>query len=44
MVEAYCKLIIAGWKNFSDVREEFKDTVEARLKELGYDTDGKKID
>lgn len=40
MVEMYCKLIINKRRSFDKVPDEFKIEVEARLKELGYDTGG----
>jgi hypothetical protein len=40
MTELYCKLIISRTRTFDQVREEFKEAVEERLKELGYDADG----
>lgn len=40
MVEIYCKLIIGKRRTFDRVPEDFKTAVEARLKELGYDTNG----
>lgn len=40
MVEIYCKLIIGKRRTFDRVPEDFKAEVEARLKELGYDTNG----
>ena len=44
MIEIYCKLIINKKRAFDRVPDEFKMDVEARLKELGYDTNGDKID
>lgn len=43
MVEIYCKLIIAKRRNFDKVPDDFKNMVENRLKELGYNTDGELI-
>lgn len=44
MVEMYCKLIINKTRRtFDMVPDEFKTKVEARLKELGYDTNGDKL-
>ena len=43
MVEVYCKLIIGKRRAFDKVPENFKMEVEARLKELGYDTNGDKL-
>lgn len=43
MVEIYCKLIINGRRTFEQVPTNFKDEVEARLKELGYNTEGERI-
>lgn len=43
MVEMYCKLIISKRRPFAHVPDVFKDKVEARLKELGYDTNGDPI-
>lgn len=40
MVEIYCKLIIGKRRTFDRVPDNFKMEVEARLKELGYDTNG----
>jgi hypothetical protein len=40
MIEIYCKLIIGKRRTFDKVPDIFKDDVEARLKELGYDTNG----
>ena len=40
MVEIYCKLIIDKRRTFEQVPDFFKDDVIARLKELGYDTNG----
>lgn len=45
MIDVYCKLIIAKSKRwtFDKVPESFKEAVEERLKELGYDTNGDPI-
>lgn len=43
MVEIYCQLIIKKRRTFEQVPDKFKDAVEARLKELGYDTHGDPI-
>lgn len=43
MTELYCKLIIGKMREFNKVRNEFKPQVEARLLELGYDTNGDPI-
>ena len=43
MVEIYCKLIIAKRRTFDQVPDNFKVTVEARLRELGYNTNGDPI-
>ena len=43
MVEIYCKLIIGKRRTFDRVPEAFKMEVEARLKDLGYDTNGDPI-
>jgi hypothetical protein len=40
MVDIYCKLIIAKRKTFDQVPDKFKDEVELKLRELGYDTNG----
>lgn len=40
MIEMYCKLIIEKRRTFDRVPDAFKAKVEARLKELGYDTNG----
>lgn len=40
MVEIYCKLIIGKRRSFDRVPDDFKEAVKARLKELGYDTNG----
>lgn len=43
MVEIYCKLIIAKRRDFEKIPDVFKNDVENRLKELGYDTNGDKL-
>lgn len=43
MIEIYCKLIIGKRRTFDKVPDNFKMDVEARLKELGYDTNGDPI-
>lgn len=43
MIELYCKLIVNRIRSFDHVRDEFKVQVEARLLELGYDTNGNPI-
>lgn len=40
MIEIYCKLIMTKRRLFNKVPDEFKDDVELRLAELGYDTNG----
>jgi hypothetical protein len=40
MVELYAYLIINKKRPFSKVPDTYKADVEARLKELGYDTNG----
>ena len=40
MVEIYCTLIRNKRRTFDKVPDNFKMDVEARLKELGYDTNG----
>lgn len=40
MIELYCKLIIGKRRTFDRVPDNIKTDVEARLKELGYDTNG----
>lgn len=42
MVEMYCKLIIAKRRTFDKIPDMFKTEVEARLAELGYNTNGDK--
>lgn len=44
MVNIYCTLIINKRRNFDDIREDFKEKVKARLKELGYDQNGNKLE
>lgn len=43
MINLYCTLIIKKRKKFSDVPENLQPAVEARLRELGYDTDGEPL-
>ena len=43
MIEVYCKLVIGKRRTFDRVPDNFKAEVEARLLELGYDTNGDKI-
>lgn len=43
MIEVYCKLIIGKRRTFDRVPSVFQMEVEARLKELGYDTNGDPI-
>jgi hypothetical protein len=43
MINLYCTLIINKRRTFSQVPDNFKDAVEARLNELGYDTNGDPI-
>lgn len=40
MTDIYCKLIINKRRSFDKVPDEFKEAVEMRLAELGYDTNG----
>lgn len=40
MVELYCTLIINKRRKYSDIPEKFKASVEKRLYELDYDTNG----
>lgn len=40
MIDIYCKLIINGRRTFDKVPESFKEAVQLRLIELGYDTNG----
>ena len=42
MIEMSCKLIISKRRTFDRVPDVFKNDVEIRLKELGYNTDGEK--
>ena len=44
MIEVYCRLIIGGRRTFDKVPNEFKERVEERLLELGYDTDGQLLE
>ena len=43
MVDLYVKLIINKRRDFGSVPDKFKEQVEARLLELGYDTNGDPI-
>lgn len=43
MVELYCTLIINKRRTFQQIADKFKIQVEARLKDLGYDTNGDPI-
>lgn len=43
MIEVYCTLIINKRRTFDRVPDKFKMDVQARLAELGYDTDGNPI-
>lgn len=43
MVNLYCTLIINKRRTFDRVPDNFKVAVEARLAELGYDTNGEPI-
>ncbi len=43
MVEIYAKLIVNKRRTFDQVPVKFQADVEARLLELGYDTDGNPI-
>ena len=43
MIEIYCKLIRFKRRTFDVIPDDFKSDVEARLKELGYDTNGDPI-
>ena len=43
MVDLYAYLIIRKKKTYSKVPDKYKADVEARLLELGYDTDGNPI-
>ncbi len=43
MVDLYARLIIEKARPFSKVPDKYKDAVEERLLELGYDTNGDPI-
>ena len=43
MVDLYAHLIIEKARSFEKVPDRYKDAVEARLLELGYDTNGDPI-
>ena len=43
MIELYCKLIISKLRSFDKVPSEFKEAVNFRLSELGYDTSANPI-
>lgn len=43
MIDLYAHLIIEKQRPFSKVPNRYKDEVKARLKELGYDTNGDPI-
>lgn len=43
MIEVYCTLIINKRRTFDRVPDKFKMDVQARLVELGYDTNGNPI-
>ena len=43
MVDVYATLIINKRRTFDSVPAKLQDDVKARLKELGYDTDGNPI-
>lgn len=43
MIDMYCKLIINKRRPFAKVPDEYKESVELRLAELGYDTNGDRI-
>jgi hypothetical protein len=43
MIEIYCKLIISKRRTLDTIPDDFKSEVEARLKALGYDTNGDPI-
>ncbi len=43
MVDLYARLIIYKRRTFDSVPSNLKDKVEARLKEMGYDTNGDPI-
>ena len=44
MVNIYCTLIINKRRSFEDIPETFRERVRERLRELGYDQDGKKLE
>ena len=44
MVNIYCTLIINNRRTFENVPDAFKEQVKARLRELGYDQDGEKLE
>lgn len=44
MIDVYCKLIITGRRTFDKVPDEFKEDVELRLAQLGYDVDGNPVE
>lgn len=43
MIEIYCNLIISKRRSFDKVPNELKESVEFRLAELGYDTNGDQV-
>lgn len=43
MVELYCQLILNKRRTFDQIPDAFKDRVEERMEELGYDTTGDPI-
>ena len=43
MIDLYCELIINTRRTFETIPNEFKEEVELRLAELGYNTDGSLI-
>ena len=43
MIDLYCELIKNKRRTIGDIPEKFKADVEARLLELGYDTNGDPI-
>lgn len=43
MVDLYAKLIINKRRTFDSIPDNLKAKVEARLKEMGYDTNGDPI-
>jgi hypothetical protein len=43
MIEIYCKLIQSKRRLFTQVPDNLKEQVRARLLELGFDTDGNPI-